>query len=230
MIRGVVVLAVVAIGCNAKFKQLPQRSPPAQLAPALDPPTSPPPADHGRIYVDVEDGNSTVGRVTKIEQKEEIRQSASVTMIGTIPIVVPTTVAVDVEHRSIDLLCTSPCWIDLPLGKTHMLAITRVGGRHTDLISLAAKHEPFAYRHGLGTKEDDRSIGSAIGPAIVVAFGVTALVTLPLLALGIDNTPVLLGIGIGGAIAATGGIYWLMATRPVHQDGAGVSYALPTTH
>ena len=41
MIRGVVVLAVVAIGCNAKFKQLPQRSPPAQLAPALDAPTSP---------------------------------------------------------------------------------------------------------------------------------------------------------------------------------------------
>lgn len=231
MIRvGVVVLAVVAIGCNAKFKQLPQRSPPAQLAPALDPPTSPPPADHGRIYIDVEDGSSTVGRVTKIEQKQEIRNSASIRMMGTIPIVVPTTVAVDVENRSIDLLCTSPCWIDLPLGKTHMLALTRIGGSHTDLVSLAAKHEPFAYRHGLGTMEA-RTAGSVLAPALMIGFGGAALLTLPLLALGIDSAAVLVGIGLGGAALTAGGITWLMATRPVHQDGAGISYALPpATH
>lgn len=222
---GVVALAVVAcVGC--KYQQLPQRAAPAQIAPAIDPPTSPPPTDSGGIYVDVEDGTSTVARITKIEQEEQIRPSASVIMMGTVPVVVPTTVTVDVEKRSADVLCTTPCWIDLPLGKSHLISITGLHRKQSDIVSLAPKQQPSAYRHALG-RHDQLDVGKRLPAALVLGLGVGFLVTLPLLALADPGTGVLLGWGIGGAAATVLGGFMVYNSRAIQQDGAGVSYALP---
>jgi hypothetical protein len=222
----VAALSLIVVACGCKYQYLPQRAAPAQLAPALDPPTSPPPTDHGRVYIDVEDGTATVGRISKIEQKEELRAGANVIMVGTIPVVTPTTVKVDVESRSVDVLCTTPCWIDLPLGKSHLLSITGLRRKQTDIIPLAPKQQPFAYRHALG-RHDELDIGKRLPAALVLGLGVGFLVTLPILVVADASAPLLIGWGaVAGAGTVIGSIM-IYGTRAVQQDGAGVSYALP---
>ena len=226
MMRRVAVIVVAALGCGCVYKDLPRRAAPAQLAPALDPPTSAPKPDHGRIYVDVEDGTATVGRITKIEQREELRAGASVSMIGGIAMVTPTTVKVDVESRSVDVLCTTPCWIDLPLGTSHLLSITGLRRRHTDIVPIAPKQQSFAYRHALG-RNDDIDLGKRIRAALVLGLGVGLVVTLPLVALIEPGAPLLIGWGVGGGAAIGLGSWMLLGARASRQEGAGVSYALP---
>lgn len=213
------------VGCSP-YRTLPPREPPAQIAPTVEPPTSSPPPDHGRIYVDVADGVGTVGRITKIEQREELRTGASVSMIGNAAVVTPTTVKVDVESRSVDVLCTTPCWIDLPLGQSHLLSITGLRHKQTDIVPLAPRREPFAYRHALG-RRDEVDLGARVRASLVLGLGVGLLVTLPLIAVLDPGVPLLVGWGaVGGAGVVIGG-FLVQGSRADQQDGAGVSYALP---
>lgn len=204
------------------YKRIPPRAAPAQVAPAIDPPAAPPAPDSGRIYIDVDGAVATIGRVTKIEQKEETR--GGVTMIGNIA--VPTTVTVDVEERTMDVLCTTPCWFDLPFGKSHLISITGLGSRQSDIISLSAKSDPWAYRHAL-SRHDKPDVGKRLPGALLFGLGLGLVVTTPLLALIVDSPVILIGYGGGGVAAGALGLLLLRNARAIQQDGAGVSYALP---
>lgn len=202
------VLALVAAGC---IHVLPPRATPGPVAP---PPSALPLAPGlGRVYVDVVDGPTYV-RVVK-------------------PITVTETVN-DEEFETEELedltACTSPCVLDLPLGK-HLLAFPVRGAGGVDVARVIASPSPTIYRRALGWRQAG-SAGFVLG-VLGASFGGTSFVTgAALLPVGLakDSHGLALAggitLGVGALLTAVG--IWAIANNPLmEQAGAGAQYGLP---
>jgi hypothetical protein len=202
------VLALTAAGC---IHVLPPRATPGPVVPP--PATFPSAPGLGRIYVDVVDGPTHVRVVKPITVTETVNDEQFET-----------------EELEDEAACTSPCALDLPLGR-HLLAFPVRGAGGVDLARVIASPTPTLYRRALGWRQAG-SAGFVLG-VVGAAFGGASFVTgAALLPVGLakDSHGLTLagGITLGvGALLTAAGI-WAVANNPLmEQAGAGAQYGLP---
>ena len=202
------VLALTAAGC---IHALPPRATPGPVVPP--PETSPLPSGFGRLYVDVVDGPVRVRVVKPITVTETVNDEQFET-----------------EELEDQAACTSPCVLDLPVGK-HLLAFPVRGAGGVDLVRVTASPSPTVYRRALGWRQRGGA-GFALG-VLGASFGGVSFVTgAALLPTGLakDNHGLTVagGITLGvGALLTAAGI-WAITNNPLmEQAGAGAQYGLP---
>jgi hypothetical protein len=149
------------------------------------------------------------------------------------PVTVATTFNGEVftdEMLVVQALCTTPCALDLALGR-HTLAFPVHGAGGDDLADVLASPNPTVYRRSLGLR---RSGGAGFVLGVLGAtFGGMSLATgAALLPVGLakDSHGMTLAgeitLGAGALLTAVG--VWAIADHPlVEQAGAGAQYALP---
>lgn len=203
------VLALTAAGC---IHELPPRATPGPVVPP--PSTYPLAAGLGRVYIDVVDGPIQVRVVKRITVSETVDGEQ-----------------VESEELEDQATCISPCFLDLPVGKQHLLAFPVRGAGGVDLVSVIASPRPLLYRRALGWRKAG-SAGFVLG-VVGASFGGVSFVTgaalLPTgLATGSHGITLAGGITLGvGALLAAAGI-WAMADNPLmEQAGAGAQYGVP---
>jgi hypothetical protein len=201
-------LALAAAGC---IHALP---PVATPGPAAPPRASAPVAPgYGRIYVDVVDGPTNVRVVKRVTVNEEVNDQE-----------------IETETLEVETACTSPCVLDLKLGR-HTLAFPMRGSGGVDLARVIASPSPSVYRRALGWRRSGGA-GFALG-VLGASFGGTSFVTgAALLPVGLakDRHGLTLAgeitLGIGALLTAAG--IWAIANNPLmEQAGAGAQYVLP---
>jgi hypothetical protein len=204
----VLVLALPSAGC---IHALPPRETPGPVDP---PPASFPPAPGlGRVYVDVVDGPIRVRVVKPVTVTETLNDEQFET-----------------EELEDQAACTSPCVLDLPLGK-HLLAFPVRGAGGVDLASVTASSSPTVYRRALGWRQSGGA-GFVLGVLGASFGGVSAVTGAALLPTGLakDSHGLTLagGITLGvGALLTAAGI-WAIVDHPLaEQAGAGAQYGLP---
>ncbi len=191
---------------------------------ALPPPPTPGPVDvprvaapvapgYGRVYVDVVDGPTEV-RVVK-------------------PVTVDTTLNDEVftnEMLEVQALCTTPCALDLALGR-HTLAFPMRGAGGDDLVDVSASPNPTVYRRALGLRRSGGA-GFVLGVLGATFGGMSFTTGAALLPVGLakDSHGITLAgeitLGAGALLTALG--VWAIADHPLlEQAGAGAQYALP---
>jgi len=130
----------------------------------------------------------------------------------------------------VQALCTTPCALDLALGR-HTLAFPMRGAGGDDLADVLASPNPTVYRRALGLRRSGGA-GFALG-VLGATFGGMSLATgAALLPVGLakDSHGMTLAgeitLGAGALLTAVG--VWAIADHPlVEQAGAGAQYALP---
>lgn len=201
-------LALVAAGCIHAF-------PPVATPGPVDPrrATAPVAPGHGRLYVDVVDGPTEV-RVVK-------------------PVTVETLIndeVVETETLEVQSVCTSPCALDLPLGR-HALAFPMRGSGGVDVTDVLVSPSPSLYRRALGWRRSGGP-GFALGVLGATFGGISFATGAALLPVGLvkDSHGMALAgeitLGTGALLIAAG--IWAIVNHPLmEQAGAGAQYALP---
>jgi hypothetical protein len=200
--------ALTAAGC---FHVLPPRATPGPVDPP--PATFAPAPGLGRIYVDVVDGPVQVRVVQPITVTETVNDEQF-----------------ESEELEDQATCTSPCVLDLPLGK-HLLAFPVRGVGGVDVASVIASPSPTVYRRALGYRQQGGA-GFALG-VLAASFGGVSFVTgAALLPTGLatDHHGLTVAgeitLGVGALLTAVG--IWAIANHPLaEQAGAGAQYGLP---
>jgi hypothetical protein len=201
-------LALIAGGC---IHALPPRSIPGPVIPP--PETTPLAPGLGRVYVDVVDGPTEVRVVKPITVSEKVGDDE-----------------IETDELEDQAVCTSPCVLDLPLGR-HLFAFPVRGAGGVDLASVFASPSPTVYRRALGWRQSGGA-GFILG-VLAATFGGASFVTggalLPT-GLAKDNHGLTLAgeitLGVGAVLTATG--IWAMFKNPLMvQAGAGAQYGLP---
>jgi len=201
-------LALTAAGCIHAFP--PVATPGPTAPPRAGAPARP---GYGRIYVDVVDGPTEVRVVKPVTVSEEVNDQE-----------------IETETLEVQSVCTSPCVLDLKLGR-HTLAFPMRGSGGVDLASVIASPSPSVYRRALGWRQSGGA-GFVLG-VLGATFGGSSFVTgAALLPVGLANDKhglTLAGeitLGIGALLTAAG--IWAIANNPLmEQAGAGAQYALP---
>jgi hypothetical protein len=191
-----------------------QRPPPA-APPMVAPPRSdvPPAPGTTRVYVDVVDGPSEVYALARTAvavrvDDQEVAASALVT----------------------EVLCVTPCSLDLRPGRQSLAFPVRGAPGRLELATLDVGARPLLYRRVLGHR-DPGGAGMVLG-ILGVTFGGLSLVTgatlLPV-GLGVDSDGMTLAGGItlaAGALLTTVGILAIRGD-PIHeQPGVGAQAEL----
>ena len=201
-------LALTAAGC---IHTLPPVATPGPAAPQRG--GLPGPPGYGRIYVDVVDGPADVRVVKRITVNEEVNDQE-----------------IETETLEVQSVCTSPCVLDLKLGR-HTLAFPMRGSGGVELASVIASPSPSVYRRALGWRRSGGA-GFALG-VLGATFGGSSFATgAALLPVGLatDRHGLTLAgeitLGIGALLTAAG--IWAIANNPLmEQPGAGAQYVLP---
>src|SRR6185437_12226539 len=154
-VRSVLILQVLALSAAGCIHELPPRETPGPVA---APPASLPPAPGlGRIYVDVVDGPTYVRVVKPVTVTETVNDEQF-----------------ESEQLEDQTTCTSPCVLDLPLGK-HLFAFPVRGAGGVDVARVIASPSPTVYRRALGWRQRG---GAGFVPGVVgAALGGTSFVT-----------------------------------------------------
>lgn len=202
-------LALTAAGCVHTL-------PPVATPGPVDTPSTggPVPDGRGRIYVDVVDGPTEVQVVKHVESTVQLDDDSDM----------------EVETLDVQSTCTSPCTLDLPLGR-NLLAFPKRGSGGVDLAHVIAAPTPTVYRRALGFRQ--RGGAGYILGVLGVAFGGASFVTgaalLPVgLAEGSHGLTLGGGITLGaGAILTAVSIWAIMKNPSTEQAGAGAQYGLP---
>lgn len=200
-----------AVGCTSYM--------PAAERPDTNPPQVPQmpaaPEGHGRVIVDVVDGPTDVFVLTN----QQIVYDNG-------PMMPPTYRT----RLSRDLLCTSPCAVDLPHGR-HVLQFPTMGnGNMMERDVLNVGPQPVVYRRRLGI-EEDAGAGRVLG-IVGATFGgmamVVGVVFLPVGAGQGEDGMMLAGAIVGGAGVAllVAGILGIVLDTRVVQRGSSVTFLL----
>jgi len=210
--------------CGCGVRMLPSRAIPRRvLPPSVVEPASSPPPGHGRVLVDVTDGPTDVEEVVargKVAQKRTV-------LVGGVPHASTTMEDMEMTKR----LCQTPCYLDLPYGRHDLKFVLRSDGK-TDSAIVSFEKQPTAYRRSLGFF--DRKVGTRWGGFILTITGGAFVASGGLVAgieagdLGGKNKSygVPIGFIVTGAVVAGVGIYLLIRSRPVKQDGVAVQWPL----
>ena len=132
-VRSALILQVLALTAAGCIHALPPRATPGPVVPP--PATLPLAPGLGRIYVDVVDGPVRVRVVKPITVTETVNDEQF-----------------ESEELEDQATCTSPCVLDLPLGK-HLLAFPVRGAGGVDLARVTASPSPTVYRRALGWRQ-----------------------------------------------------------------------------
>lgn len=212
---------------------------PEPILPKLDAPALPPPDGSGRVFVDVAGDEAKVSRVVDT-----------------------TTVVTDPDHpewhvhhghavagpsptaRRSELLCISPCILDLRQGAHTLVFSSTRDETRTSSGDVVVSSRPIGVRHALG-KEKAASSGYLGGAMLTLLGGGLTLIggaatTVGLVAKRPEDDPtgktkgdpsVFLGIGLVslgiGLVTGTTGILLMSSNRPEHQSGSTVQWTLP---
>jgi hypothetical protein len=210
-VRSALILQVWALTAAGCIHELPPRAIPGLEVPP--PATSPLAAGFGRIYVDVVDGPTWVRVVKPITVTETMNNEQF-----------------ESEELEDQATCTSPCVLDLPVGR-HLLAFPVRGAGGVDLAGVIVSPTPTLYRRALGWRQ--RGGAGFILGVLGASFGGTSFVTgAALLPVGLarDSHGLTLAggitLGVGALLTAVG--IWAIADHPLmEQAGAGARYGLP---
>jgi hypothetical protein len=210
MSRSAAAIAIV-LATTACIHELPPVATPGLAAPPLsDAPVAP---GRGRVYVDVVDGPTDVQVVKPITVSEELNGETFQS-----------------ETLEVQAACTTPCFLDLPLGR-HLLDFPIRGSGGDDVVHVTASPSPTVYRRALGWRQSGGA-GFALG-VVGTSLGGTSLVTgAALLPVGLAQDSH--GVTVAGAITLavgaliTGAGIWALMNHPLaEQAGAGAQYDLP---
>ncbi len=190
--------------------------PPVATPGPAEPPRAPGPIAPGRgwVFVDVVDGPTEVSVVTPVDNS-----------VGEDDLVWLETEPLETQSR-----CTSPCVLNLPLGR-HVLAFPKRGSGSVELAHVIASPSPTVYRHALGLRTRG-SAGFVLGVLSAIFGGASFATGAALLPIGLakdsHGMTVAGGITVGaGALLTAVGI-WAIANNPsTEQAGAGAQYGLP---
>ncbi len=202
-------LLALAAGC---IHTIPPVGTPGPAEPPLAPnPIAP---GRGRVFVDVVDGPTEVRVVTPIDDS-----------VGDDDLV-----WLETEPLATQSWCTSPCVLDLPLGR-HVLAFPKRGSGGVELAHVIASPSPTVYRRALGLRISGGA-GFILGVLGAVFGGASFATGAALLPIGLaqDSHGMTLAgevtLGVGAVVTAVG--IWAIANNPsTEQAGAGAQYGLP---
>jgi len=217
--------AVVALAACTPI-ELPPPPAPRAIAPSVpDLHATAAPAGSGRVVLDAEPGPAEVSRVIS-ESSFGYGSSAGFRSYRTLQ---------PLQQRQTELLCITPCVVDLPIGAHELVFRERTGdgGHARSSTAIVAVHggEPIVVRHAIGDESISYSASYLLGwIAVSVGFATTAFGALTL-GLGAAAKP---GgqvnrddfFTVGGVIAGLGlvldvtGVLAIVLGRPHHQNGA----------
>lgn len=217
-------IALVALACACGPKELAPRTPPQRAEPTIPAPKTPPPEGSGRLYIDVVDGPALIGQITSIEEIQIEVPRWDTTRVGyaVIPVYAGTEQA-DAQRRTVKPLCSSPCFIDLPIGD-HLIQIRGNRRSDSDVVSLRVTESITAYRHALG-RNDKVVPAKALPVALVLGTGIGLTVASPLAYVADFKTAGLVMLG-SGALLTILGWQWFQRVRPTKQQGTGSAWQL----
>ena len=210
-VRSALILQVLALTAAGCIQALPPRATPGPVVPP--PATAPLAAGLGRLYVDVVDGPTQVRVVRPIAVTETVNDQE-----------------IETEELEDQAICTSPCVLDLPLGR-HLLAFPVRGAGGVDLARVIVSPSPTVYRRALGWRERGGA-GFVLG-VLGASFGGASFVTgAALLPTGLakDNHGLAFAGGItlgAGALLTAAGILAIANHPFAEQAGAGAQYGVP---
>lgn len=129
-------LLALATGCTATT--LPPPAAPARVDPAIpEPPKEAPASPNGRVVLDTEGESATVSRVT--ESTEVYGPGAQYVRHPNVPLI-----------RREELLCVTPCAVDLRQGAHQFVFKSRVDPVRVSTADVVITSQPLFVRHTLG--------------------------------------------------------------------------------
>jgi hypothetical protein len=212
---------------------------PEAVLPKIDIPSSPPPDGSGRLVVDVAEEEAKVSRVldtttfSSDSRHPEWQSHHGHAVAGPSPTL-----------RRVELLCISPCVLDLRQGAHSLVFTSTRDDTRTGTGDVIVTSKPAAVRHALG-KEKPASAPYVGGMMLTLLGG--GLTTIGALATTVgavakrpEDDPsgrtkgdpsVFLGIGLValgiGLVTGTTGLVMMANNRPEHQPGSTAQWALP---
>ena len=206
----VLMLSLLAGGC---MHLVPPPEVPEAYAPELA--EAPPIAEgRGRVVVDVEDGPT---EVLTVERQRWILGGGNHTL--------------SFRTTSTEVLCMSPCIVDLPFGRYALGFRSRGPSPRLEVTGVDVGPVPTVFRHALGSYQS-AGAGKPLGIVGIVLGGmsfITGVVLLPV-GLGTDGDGVALAGGVtlaAGGLLTTLGIVAIAISPSIRQPGASIQFALP---
>ena len=218
-LSGYAVALLILEGCTTYAA--PPRDPP-HVAPTIsDMPSSPPAEGMGRLTVDVDGGPAKVARVIS----EEVGDPHMSTQGGG---------AQAFTHRKTELLCITPCAMDLRIGAHTLVFTSTSDGFRTGSGDVIVSSQPSIVRHALGREKP--ASGKYMSGVLLTALG-AGITTIGVFATSIGGaaelsaqnstkgepktflTAGLVVLGVGIAMGTTG-IVLMSGNQAVHQPGS----------
>ncbi|GAC1584724.1 MAG: hypothetical protein NVS3B20_14540 [Polyangiales bacterium] len=223
-------------GCMATLPAPPK---PEAVVPTLGvTPDAPPPEGSGRLLVDVASEPAKVSRVVDTVDNPDPYSNSSLRR-G-----MPSESGMGFGYRKLELLCISPCVIDIRPGAHTLVFTSLVDPTHTSSADVVVSAQPSVVRHALG--RDKGYSNTYLGGAglALVGGGVTLMgalaTTVGLVAKSPRDDPSgrpngdgnpqgllvvgLVMMGIGLALGTTG--YFVAASdRPIQQQGSTIQWS-----
>jgi hypothetical protein len=200
-------ISVVALsGCAGEPRVLPPRSPPQRIMPNVRLPAQEIPERHGRVVLDTTDGSMDVAA----------KYDPTFVPPGGAP-----------ENTRSGELCTTPCVVDLPVGKYRLFFSAAEGtdSASGDSDDILVREGLQVYRRAAGRYETP-SPADQILPGTVLVLSAIAIPVGAVLSAGDGGEKavgvILIGAGIAGAIG--GGIWAYDTTRATQQAGSSVLF------
>ena len=226
MRRSVLVLSVGLFVAGCGMQEPPPRTP-ALLRPAVDDPSATPtPAGRGRIVLDAVDDRAQVARVISTTRIEPSTTTWTRKSAWPLPVAVQT-----------ELLCVTPCTVDLPLGAHELVFSSSGDDRNASrAVVTVSGGRPIVVRHALGY-DHPFSTGYLLGAVSLVAgIGLSVMGAL-VLSLAAFSSPLAQSedrrrtlMAVGGVLGGLGltldivGIAALATGQARHRDGSTVAF------
>jgi len=122
-----------------------------------------------------------------------------------------------------ELVCLSPCWVDLPIGHHELRFVLQNDVRRSDVDVVKVFDQPVVYRRALGFV-DLNAVDKTLG-LLAFATGGSTLLTFGAIAIASDeDSDVFGGFAIAGGVLTALGVYFLYRGRTVVQQGAWTTW------
>jgi hypothetical protein len=217
-------------GC---YRELPPPKPPDQEVPDVpEGPTEAPREPNGRLIVDANGERATVSRVVERVEPPTVRPMGASGAIR------------DLQGAKTELLCITPCALDLPRGAHTLVFTSKADSSRTSSVDVGVSRGTAVVRHAIGERRFG-SAGLVIGGVMMLGLGAAlAFLGTPLAIDAATSEPTrdaqgqitndprrLLPLGLvlagaGVALGATGGIF-LALSRGELQSGTTTQFRVP---